>query len=244
MTMQDPIDPQVHDSWALSVTDDLERSRRFAWAIAGISAGVAVLLAIALVLLLPLKETVPYTILVDRQTGNVELLNPLDTERVNADAALTRSFLVQYVTAREGFDAPDFQQDYRRVGLFSASEARSQYMASVDARNPQSPLVALPRGSTVDVEVRSISSLSANRSLVRFTTVLRDGGARPQQAQYWAAVIDWQYSGAAMSEDDRLLNPLGFQVTRYRRNAETLPEVVEAQEAAVEAAEQQQEVAR
>lgn len=242
--MQDPIDPQVHDSWALSVTGDLERSRRTAWIVACGSAVVAVLLAIALVLLLPLKETVPYTILVDRQTGNVELLNPLDTERVNADAALTRSFLVQYVTAREGFDAPDFQQDYRRVGLFSAPEARSQYMASVDARNPQSPLVVLPRGSTVDVEVRSISSLAANRSLVRFTTVLRDGGARPQQAQYWAAVIDWQYSGAAMSEDDRLLNPLGFQVTRYRRNAETLPEVVEAQEEAVEAAEQRQEGAR
>ena len=243
MTAQDSIDMQVHDSWALSVTDDLERSRRTAWIVACVSAGVAVLLAIALVLLLPLKQTVPLTVLVDRQTGNVQYLDPLDPQSVNADAALTRSFLVQYVTAREGFDAPDFQQDYRKVGLFSTPEARQQYIASVDARNPLSPFSALPRGSTVDVEIRSISSLSANRSLVRFTTVQRDGGARPQQAQYWAAVIDWQYSGAAMSEDDRLINPLGFQVTRYRRSAETLPEVVEAQEAAVEAAEERQEAA-
>ena len=27
-----------------------------------------------------------------------------------------------------------------------------------------------------------------------------------------------------MSEEDRLTNPLGFQVTSYQRNAETLPE--------------------
>ena len=27
-----------------------------------------------------------------------------------------------------------------------------------------------------------------------------------------------------MTAQDRLTNPLGFQVTRYRRNAETLPE--------------------
>jgi type IV secretion system protein VirB8 len=241
MTAQDPIDMQVHDSWALSVTGDLERSRRTAWIAACVSAGVAVLLAIALVLLLPLKQTVPLTVLVDRQTGNVEYLDPLDPQSVSADAALTRSFLVQYVTAREGFDAPDFQQDYRKVGLFSAPEVRQQYIASVDAKYPMSPFSALPRGSTVEVDVRSISSLSASRSLVRFTTMQRDGTARPQQAQYWAAVIDWQYSGAAMSEDDRLINPLGFQVTRYRRSPETLPEVLEAQEAAVEAAEERQE---
>ena len=244
MTAQDPIEPYVHDSWAQSVTDDLERSRRTAWIVACASAGVAALLVIALVLLLPLKETVPLTVLVDRQTGNVEYLDPLDPQSVSADAALTRSFLMQYVTAREGFDAPDFQQDYRKVGLFSAPEVRQQYTASVDAENPLSPFSALPRGSSIDVEVRSISSLSANRSLVRFTTVRRDGGARPQEAQYWAAVIDWVYSGAAMSEDDRLINPLGFQVTRYRRNAETLPEVVDAQEAAVEASERRQEVSQ
>jgi type IV secretion system protein VirB8 len=36
-------------------------------------------------------------------------------------------------------------------------------------------------------------------------------------------VISYRYSGAPMSADDRLLNPLGFEVTRYRRDAETVP---------------------
>ena len=76
----------------------------------------------------------------------------------------------------------------------------------------------------VRTEVISVSSLNARRSLVRFITRRIDQGARAQSPQYWAAVIDHEYSGAAMSEADRFLNPLGFQVTRYRRDAETLPE--------------------
>lgn len=219
---------EIADSWAISVTDTLERSRRIAWIVAGIASAVALLLAVALVILLPLKTTVPYTLLVDRQTGNVEALAPLDEQIVSPDAALTRSFLVQYVTARESFDAGSLQRDYRKVALWSAPEARQRYMARMQASNPMSPLSYMPRGGTIAVEVRSISSLSPDSSLVRFTTTRSDPGARPQPPEYWAAVISYGFSPAAMSEADRLLNPLGFQVTRYRRDAETLPEVIEA----------------
>jgi type IV secretion system protein VirB8 len=72
----------------------------------------------------------------------------------------------------------------------------------------------------IDVEVRGITSLSNETSLVRFSTIRTDPGGQPQSAQPWQAVVSWRFSGAAMSEADRLTNPLGFQVTRYRRNAE------------------------
>jgi type IV secretion system protein VirB8 len=38
----------------------------------------------------------------------------------------------------------------------------------------------------------------------------------------WAAAIAFAYSGEPMRAEDRFLNPLGFQVTRYRRDAETV----------------------
>lgn len=227
----DPVDLDIRDSWATSVTDQLERSRRTAWIVASVSAAVALLLAIALVLLLPLKTVEPYTLLVDRQTGNVEALAPLDQQEITPDDALTRSFLVQYVIARESFDIDSLDSDYRKVALWSAGEARERYLRLMDAGNPESPLASLPRRAVVRVEVRSVSSLSAESSLVRFTTIRTDQGGQPQVPQYWASVVTHSYSGAEMAEDDRLLNPLGFQVTRYRRDAEALPEVMEAVEA-------------
>ncbi len=227
MTAQPDIDPAelpIADSWAESVTADLKRSNRRAWIVAICASVIAAMLATALVLLIPLKTVEPYTLLVDRQTGNVEALAPLDAQTVSPDTALTRSMLVQYVTARESFAMANLQDDYRKVSLMSDGTERQRYQAAMRAENPQSPLSYLPAQGLVRTEIKSISALSENRSMVRFVTSRADQAGAAQLPQHWTAVIDFQFSGAAMSEADRLVNPLGFQVTRYRRDAETLVE--------------------
>jgi type IV secretion system protein VirB8 len=215
------------ESWSADRQRASDNSRRIAWICAGIAALIALVEAFALLSLIPLKREVPYTLLVDRQTGYVEALKPLDRSTLTPDAALTRSFLVQYVIARESFDPDTVQETYRKVGLLSADEARERYLAEMQATNPASPLAALPPGSTIDAQIRSVSSLNADTSLVRFTTVQTDRGGQGQQAQHWAAVIKYRYTQAEMSTEDRLTNPLGFQVVRYRKDPETLPIVSE-----------------
>lgn len=227
----------VEDSWAWSVTDAAERSARRAWLVAAAAAAIALLEAVALVWLMPLKTVEPYTLLVDRQTGHVEALAPLDASTIAPDAALTRSFLVQYVIARESFYGGNVQEDYRKVALWTSGEERQRYIDRMQASNPESPLAFMPRGGTIAVEVRSVSSLSASSAMVRFTTVRTDPGGTAQPPQFWAAVLNYAFTDAAMSEADRLVNPLGFQVTRYRRDAERLPEVDAALTAEVQAAE-------
>jgi type IV secretion system protein VirB8 len=212
-------------SWAEDRQRWASRSQRIAWVIAALATVAAVLEALALFLLIPLKREVPYTLLVDRQTGYVQALRPLDTETVAPDAALTRSFLAQYVIARESFDIDRLQADYRKVGLWSVGEARDHYVALMNASNPQSPLANLPRRATIDVQIRSISSLSSKTAMVRFSTKRTDPGGQSSPAQNWAAVISYQYARGDMTAEDRLSNPLGFQVTRYRRDPETLPDI-------------------
>ena len=225
----------VRSDWSQSVTADLERSNRRAWIVACVAAAIALLEAVALVYLTPLKTVEPYTLLVDRQTGHVEALAPLDAQIVAPDAALTRSFLVQYVIARESFDANGVQDDYRKVTLWSTGDARGRYVNLMQDGNAQNPLSYMPKGGVIRTEVRSISSLNASRSLVRFTTTRNDPGAQPQAPEYWAAIVDYQFTSGEMSQADRLVNPLGFQVTRYRRDAETLPELTATETATPEA---------
>lgn len=214
----------VADSWAKSVTDDLERSNKRAWAVAIIAAIVALLEALALVYLIPLKTVEPYTLLVDRQTGNVEALAPLDTQVIAPDSALTRSYLVQYVIARESFTFDTVQDDYRKISLWSDSRVAQLYHRQMEASHPNSPLAYLPAGSVIATEVKSVSSLGENRAMVRFVTRQSDQAGRAQAAQHWVAIINYSFTAADMSEADRYVNPLGFQVTGYRRDAETLPE--------------------
>lgn len=211
------------ETWAVDRNRAANSSRKIAWIVAGAAATIAVLEAIALVALLPLKTVVPYTLLVDRQTGYVEALKPLERQTIAPDTALVRSFLAQYVIAREGFDVDSLRDTYRKVALWSAGDARSSYLSGMQATNPASPLATLPRRALLEVQIRSVSSLNADTALVRYSTMRTDPGGQRQAPQTWAAVIKYRFTGDVMSAEDRMLNPLGFQVVRYRHDAEIAP---------------------
>jgi type IV secretion system protein VirB8 len=210
-------------TWNRDRLDALAKSQRTAWFVAGAAAAIAVLLALALLLLTPLKTVVPYTLLVDRTTGYVQALKPLDAQKVAPDTALTQSFLVQYVIARESFDRDVAQANYRKVALWSAEAARSDYLNWMQVSNPQSPLVVYPATTVIETRVKSVSPVGTNVALVRFDTVRHDAGGAVQPPRSWVAVIRYRYSGEPMKLEDRFVNPLGFQVLRYRRDAETPP---------------------
>ena len=210
-------------SWAEDTRALSARSRRIAWTVAGVACAVALFEAVAIALMLPLKTVQPVTLLVDRQTGFVQALNPLEPRRIGADAALTQSLLAQYVTARESFDRATIRADYRRVALWSAGRARSAYVAAMPASNPASPFQRYSTGTTVAARVKSVSRLQDGVALVRFETQEIDRTGRAERGRPWISVVRYRYSDAAMAFEDRLVNPLGFQVTGYRRDAEAPP---------------------
>lgn len=206
--------------WATDARIRDARLIRYAWIVAGVATAIALFEAVALAMLTPLKSVQPVALLVDRQTGYVQALDPLQPRRIGADAALTQSLLAQYVTSREGFDRATVSNDYRRVALWSAGPARAQYLSLMPASNPQSPLQRFPAGAVQTAHVKSVSKLSEGVALVRFDTQLQDRTGRNEPARPWVAIVRYRYSDAPMSFENRLVNPLGFQVTGYRRDAE------------------------
>jgi type IV secretion system protein VirB8 len=210
-------------SWNRDRVEAMRKSTRIAWWVAAGAATIAILEAGALMFLTPLKTVEPYTLMVDKTTGSVQVLKPLDPDKVAPDSALTQSLLVQYVIARESFDMDTLNANYNKVALWSAEKARSDYLGWVQVSNPQSPLIVYPRTSLVETRVKSVSPLGTNVALVRFDTVRQDSGGQIQAPRSWVAVIRYRFSGEPMKLEDRFVNPLGFQVVRYRRDAETPP---------------------
>ena len=208
-------------SWAHDHQTMLRASRRIAWIIAGCACVVALVEAAALASLAPLKTTVPYVITVDRETGFTQLAQGLKPGPLSQDTALTQAFLAQYVLARETFDVNDLQPNYRKVAQWTVGPARGQYIRGMMAVNPESPLAKYPRTTVVQTIIQSVSLLSRNSALVRFRTLRTDADNTRQQTRIYDAVIGFRFSGQPLSMDERLINPLGFQVTGYRRDAET-----------------------
>ncbi len=207
-------------SWAADTHGGLRASRRVAWWVAAGACAVAVFEALALAALAPLKTVVPYTITVDRQTGYVETVRPLAPGAISQDTAVTQSYLVQYVLGRETFDATDLKDAYRKTLLLSAGPARDDYLRLMQKTTPESPLNLYGPQTTVSVQVESVSLLSPTTALVRFTTTRRDGGASTGTTQPFVAAIAFRYTSAPATQGERFVNPLGFQVTRYRRDSE------------------------
>ncbi len=231
--MSDPSQTKSRDryyaeaaTWAADVHATLRASRRLAWIIAGVAVVVALMEAIALAALAPLKTVVPYTISVDRQTGYVETVRPLAQGPLTQDLAVTQAYLAQYVQARETFDATDLRDAYRRVMLLSAGDAKAQYQRLMQKTTPQSPLAVYAPTTVVATTVKSVSLLTPTTALIRFDTSRSDASGPPGPAQSWAAVIAFRYTNAPIRMGERLVNPLGFQVTRYRRDAEGAPGAV------------------
>lgn len=216
------------ETWADDRAEDTARSLRSARRVAAAACAVAVLEALALVMLMPLKRIEPYAVLVDKQTGYVQALNLSQTDTITPDEALTRSMLAQYVIAREGFEINALRDNYRKVALWSGGDARSQYLTAVQSSNPSSPLATLPRQAVVRAEIRSISNLGPEMVLVRFAVTRADPGGQPVQQGIWAAELRYRFSAAGMSAASRLENPLGFQVLRYGKSAEIAPDTVSA----------------
>ena len=209
-------------SWAGDRNDGLRLSRQIAWFVAALAMGVAVLEALALYGLAPLKTIVPYTILVDRNSGFVQVLKETEPDKISQDTALTQSLLAQYVVARESFEIGGITAQYRKVALWSADVARRDYLASVPASNPESPFRRYPRMTVVTTSIRSVSLTEPNTALVRFETERIDEGQEAGTRSAWIAVVHYRFSGAPMTIEDRLIDPLGFQVIRYQRDAEAL----------------------
>jgi len=207
-------------SWSDGQATGAARETRIAWRVAAGASVIALLLALALAFLVPLKSVQPYVLTVDRQTGAVESATTVQSGRLSQNEAVIQAQLAGYVIARETFDATDLAAQYRRVQVMSSRPVAAAYVAQMATTNPESPLRSLNRGDTVSIKIRSVSLISENAALVRFTATrgaLGGGAATPAN---FVSAISFGFNGRPLRQSDRYDNPLGFQVTRYRRDAE------------------------
>lgn len=207
-------------TWADGQVKASAREVRIAWRVAAGAAGIALLLALALVLLVPLKSVQPYVLTVDRNTGAVEAANTLQNGRLSQNEAVIQAQLAGYVIARETFDSSDLAQQYRRVQIMSAPPVARAYVAHMAANNPDSPLNTLNRGDTVSIKVRSVSLIAEGAGIVRFTATRTPVGSATGEPRNYVAAVSFGFNGRPLRPADRYDNPLGFQVTRYRRDEE------------------------
>lgn len=201
-------------SWETDRVRILEKSVKTAWTVA-IGFGVLALISVVTVAVLgPQKTAVPYVIRVNNVTGAVDVVNAMKDGATNYDEVMNKYHLQWYVRWREGYSANTINEYYNNVGLMSAPDEQTRYATQISKRNPQSPLNLYGDQGLVQVTIKSISFINENTALVRYIKGVEK--VTNPSVTHWVATITFGYNGTPMSEKDRAVNPLGFQVTEYR----------------------------
>lgn len=204
------------------------RQQRNTWAkIAVGSIGLALLSMGCLVAILPLNETKPFVVMVDKTTGQAEKVVEVRPATLDQQDAVRQAELVSYVTDRETYDPADNAARIPDVMTRSKENAAETLAGLWTSSAPQYPPTVYGDEVRVRVVVKSISiSPSAKRNMpdlarVRITKFREEKGKETAERTFVATVgfLFQPKENAALSAVWK--NPLGFTVMSYRIDAES-----------------------
>jgi type IV secretion system protein VirB8 len=224
------------ESWDADRAAQSRRNARIAWWVAAAGWLCAVASAMALALLMPLKQVIPYLVRVDGSTGIVDVV-PVFTGPATPEEAVTRYFLTHYVGVCERFNFATAESDYEECGAFHSAQRNQAWYALWTATNLNSPLNLHKDGSTVRVQVNSVSFFTRASGLsdlaqVRYLKAARQGAGAEESFTHWVATIQYAYGEAAKDPKTRRWNPLGFKILDFRSEPELVGETVAKESAA------------
>lgn len=216
------------ESWDADRVEQFRRSARGAWWVAAAGWICAVAAAVSMAMLMPLKRVEPFVVRVDNTTGVVDVV-PVYEGGATPQEAVTRYFLTHYLTVCERFNFSTAESDYEECGAFHSAQRNQAWYALWTATNPDSPLNVHRDGSTVRVQVTSVSFFTRASGLsdlaqVRYLKATRQGAGSTEAFSHWVATIQYTYAHPATDPKTRRWNPLGFKIVDFKSEPEVLIE--------------------
>ncbi len=216
------------ESWDKNRAEQFRRSARAAWWVAAAGWLCAVASALSLALLMPLKRVEPFVVRVDNSTGIVVVV-PVYAGSATPDEAVTRYFLMHYLTVCERFNFATAESDYEECGAFHSAQRNQAWYALWTSTNPASPLNLHKDGSSIRAQVTSVSFFArasgiSDLAQVRYLKAARQGVGSEEAFTHWVATVQYAYAAPAADPKTRRWNPLGFKVVDFRTEPEVLVE--------------------
>jgi type IV secretion system protein VirB8 len=170
----------------------------------------------------------PFLVRVDSTTGIVDVV-PVYSGDAPIDEAVTRYFLSHYVSVCERFNFPTAESDYEECGAFHTPSRNQSWYALWTQSNPASPLNVHKDGSSIGVQVESVSFFTRSAggkdlAQIRYVKSLRMPGSVDETPSHWIATVQYAYTSVSKDPKLRRWNPLGFKVIDFRTEPEVYSE--------------------
>lgn len=172
-------------------------------------------------MMLSQNQIEPFVIEIDKKTGQATTIKPITLQEYSANTAVIRSLVINYIKAREEYIQPLFDKNFSEtIRLFSSPGIYYTYKSQYSKTNPQSPFNVLGKNGTISIKWKSIIFPEEYTAQVRIsvnTQNATNNGYQVDKIILMSFAFDTQ---GQISEEDRLINPLGFTVTMYKIESE------------------------
>ena len=171
----------------------------------------------------PLKSVEPFVIQIDERTGATEVVTSSTITELSDKEAVDNFYLWRYVRARESIGKTSIYHNDEVVRVLSDPKIYREYRDEINPqKNPQGYYALLAAEGRREVQFTSLVRQRNNdpkepRKVVELSFEVTEVGKNGTPITFnKIARIEYGYAdGMELSKDDRLLNPLGFQVQNY-----------------------------
>ncbi len=154
------------------------------------------------------KSLEPYVIEVEEKTGIATVVDQLTAQNFTGDQAIRKYFINAFIHAASGYDPKTYKQDADKVRLFSTPGIYSDFRSRINARE-------LGVDSHIDVRIKSVQTIDQNTVQVRIARQIVTKEAEPQTKDEVITMHFYFSPEMNLTLEERLINPLGFQVSNY-----------------------------
>lgn len=200
--------------------EDLRKSNRTAWRVTAVALALAVLGFAAGYAGMSQEPAPPAVVRVDKATGAVEYVGVMRDVEQSYGEQSDKYWINNFMLCRESYDWHTIQECYNKMGLMASPTVQADYSKLYNDTDGRQ--VTLATNARIIPHVISITpNLETSTATVRFTTQKVESSGLKGPEERWVATLAYRYvTTAALSESERRINLLGFQVTSYRTDRE------------------------
>ncbi len=174
---------------------------------------IIIISIISIVYVVNSREFSPFVIQIDNNTGVATIVNPTSLKVLGGNEALSKYFIKQYISARETYNSVDFASKARQtIRLFSATPIYYTYLSYIRDKETD-PILKYGQNNSTRLVIKSWSKLEANKYIVRFS-INEESGSKNIFNKI--AVVSFGYIPMELTDSERDINPVGFQINGYR----------------------------
>lgn len=161
------------------------------------------------------KSFEPYVIEFEEKTGVLNVVENLTQSKLTADEAIKKFYLYSFLEVGEGYNYVTYNSDRKKLGLLTTSSVYRQLYDKYSVRNENSVVNVLRDRGILTIKIKSIIFLTPFIASIRFVIYNSSPTGKYPKEKHQIANIQFTFSDMQMTQEERFMNPLGFQVVRY-----------------------------